>query len=80
MHVDIRNEKMNAKIREHAMQKVPFQLVVGDNEAGGARGQRARARPGKGRGLSVAGRVRRTSEEADRDKSTDAIRSDKPTR
>ena len=31
--VDARNEKMNAKIREHAMQKVPFQLVVGDKEA-----------------------------------------------
>jgi threonyl-tRNA synthetase len=25
---------MNAKIREHAMQKVPFLLVVGDKEAG----------------------------------------------
>jgi hypothetical protein len=24
---------MNAKIREHAMQKVPFQIVVGDKEA-----------------------------------------------
>jgi threonyl-tRNA synthetase len=24
---------MNAKIREHAMQKVPFLLVVGDKEA-----------------------------------------------
>jgi threonyl-tRNA synthetase len=23
---------MNAKIREHALQKVPFQLVVGDKE------------------------------------------------
>jgi threonyl-tRNA synthetase len=33
VHVDVRNEKMNAKIREHAMQKVPFQLVVGDKEA-----------------------------------------------
>jgi threonyl-tRNA synthetase len=33
VHVDARNEKMNAKIREHAMQKVPFQLVVGDKEA-----------------------------------------------
>ncbi|MBZ5512136.1 MAG: threonine--tRNA ligase [Acidobacteriia bacterium] len=31
--VDQRNEKMNAKIREHAMQKVPFLLVVGDKEA-----------------------------------------------
>ena len=33
VEVDARNEKMNAKIREHAMQKVPFQLVVGDKEA-----------------------------------------------
>ncbi len=32
VHVDLRNEKMNSKIREHAMQKVPFQLVVGDKE------------------------------------------------
>ena len=31
--VDARNEKMNAKIREHAMQKVPFMLVVGDKES-----------------------------------------------
>src|ERR1700675_2739309 len=31
--VDGRNEKMNMKIREHAMQKVPFLLVVGDKEA-----------------------------------------------
>jgi len=30
--VDTRNEKMNPKIREHALQKVPFQLVVGDKE------------------------------------------------
>src|ERR1700733_7002949 len=28
-----RNEKINAKIREHALQKVPFLLVVGDKEA-----------------------------------------------
>jgi len=33
VHVDARNEKMNAKIREHAMQKVPFLAVVGDKEA-----------------------------------------------
>src|SRR5258707_4951294 len=33
VHVDARNEKMNATIREHAMQKVPFLLVVGDKEA-----------------------------------------------
>jgi threonyl-tRNA synthetase len=33
VQVDVRNEKMNAKIREHALQKVPFMLVVGDKEA-----------------------------------------------
>jgi threonyl-tRNA synthetase len=33
VHLDERNEKMNAKIREHTMQKVPFLLVVGDKEA-----------------------------------------------
>jgi threonyl-tRNA synthetase len=31
--VDARNEKMNGKIREHAMKKAPFLLVVGDKEA-----------------------------------------------
>jgi len=33
VEVDARNEKMNAKIREHAMQKIPFLLVVGDKES-----------------------------------------------
>src|SRR6202045_3238009 len=33
VEVDARSEKMNAKIREHALQKVPFLLVVGDKEA-----------------------------------------------
>jgi threonyl-tRNA synthetase len=33
VEIDGRNEKMNAKIREHAMQKVPFLLVMGDKEA-----------------------------------------------
>jgi threonyl-tRNA synthetase len=32
VQVDARNEKMNAKIREHALQKIPFLLVVGDKE------------------------------------------------
>jgi threonyl-tRNA synthetase len=31
--VDGRNEKMNAKIREHSLQKVPFLVVVGDKES-----------------------------------------------
>src|SRR6476660_8161786 len=33
VHLDDRAEKMNAKIREHTMQKIPFLLVVGDKEA-----------------------------------------------
>jgi threonyl-tRNA synthetase len=32
-HLDERAEKMNAKIRELTMQKIPFLLVVGDKEA-----------------------------------------------
>ncbi|SRR5579871_5652609 len=31
--IDERNEKVNAKIREHQLQKVPYMLVVGDREA-----------------------------------------------
>jgi threonyl-tRNA synthetase len=31
--LDDRNEKVNAKIREYQMQKVPYMLVVGDREA-----------------------------------------------
>ncbi|NJM32171.1 MAG: threonine--tRNA ligase [Limnobacter sp.] len=30
--VDLRNEKINRKIREHALQKIPFIAVVGDKE------------------------------------------------
>src|SRR5438132_7388743 len=33
VHVDARNEKMNAKIREHAMPNVPFLLLMADKEA-----------------------------------------------
>lgn len=33
VEVDDGNERMNKKIRNHQLQKVPFQLVVGDNEA-----------------------------------------------
>ena len=41
--MDLRNEKINYKIREHSMQKVPFILVVGDKEkANGAVAVRAR--------------------------------------
>ena len=41
--LDLRNEKINYKIREHSMQKVPYLLVVGDKEkANGAVAVRAR--------------------------------------
>ncbi len=32
VHADLRNEKIGFKIREHTIQKVPYQLVVGDKE------------------------------------------------
>jgi len=30
---DLRNEKITFKIREHALQKIPYLLVVGDKES-----------------------------------------------
>jgi len=32
VQTDLRNEKINYKIREHSVQRVPYQLVVGDKE------------------------------------------------
>jgi threonyl-tRNA synthetase len=32
-HLDERNEKVNLKIREAQLQKIPYMLVVGDREA-----------------------------------------------
>ena len=32
VHLDLRNEKINYKIREHSLQKVPYVLVIGDKE------------------------------------------------
>jgi threonyl-tRNA synthetase len=32
VHSDLRNEKISYKIREHSLQKVPYQLVLGDKE------------------------------------------------
>jgi threonyl-tRNA synthetase len=33
VHLDLRNEKVNAKIRDAQLQKVPYMLVLGDREA-----------------------------------------------
>ncbi len=32
MLADLRNEKITYKIREHSLQKLPYQLIVGDKE------------------------------------------------
>ncbi len=43
VQLDLRNEKITYKIREHSMQKLPYILVVGDKEmAAGAVAVRAR--------------------------------------
>jgi threonyl-tRNA synthetase len=31
-HTDLRNEKINYKIREHSLQKLPYQVILGDKE------------------------------------------------
>jgi threonyl-tRNA synthetase len=52
VELDARNEKMNAKIRDFGLQKVPFILILGDKEAAsGAVSVRTR---GKGDQGSVA--------------------------
>ncbi len=49
VELDGRNEKMNAKIREFGLQKVPFVLVLGDKEAAtGAVSVRVRAKGDEG--------------------------------
>ena len=43
VNLDLRNEKITYKIREHSMQKLPYLLVVGDKEmASGSVAVRAR--------------------------------------
>lgn len=33
--LDLRNEKISYKIREHSLQKIPYQIIVGDAEVNG---------------------------------------------
>ncbi len=35
IQLDLRNEKITYKIREHSLQKLPYQLIVGDKEVAG---------------------------------------------
>jgi threonyl-tRNA synthetase len=44
--VDLRNEKITYKIREHSIQKLPYQLVLGDKEVA-AKTVSARTRSGE---------------------------------
>ena len=41
---DLRNEKITYKIREHSLQKLPYQLIVGDKEMQATTGGRANPR------------------------------------
>jgi threonyl-tRNA synthetase len=41
VEADLRNEKITYKIREHSLQKLPYQIVVGDKEKAGWSGGRA---------------------------------------
>lgn len=60
--LDLRNEKITYKIREHSMQKVPFILVAGDKEkAAGTVSVRARGNKDMGP-LSVEDFIRLISE------------------
>ncbi len=52
VQADLRNEKISYKIREHSLQKVPFQLVLGDKEMQ-AGTVTARIRDGKGGGENL---------------------------
>ena len=54
---DMRNERMNAKIREAQLQKVPYMLVVGDREAQ-AKAAAVRLRSGEDLGAMPVGEVK----------------------
>ena len=46
VETDLRNEKITYKIREHSIQKLPWQLIIGDKEVA-ARTVSARTRAGE---------------------------------
>jgi threonyl-tRNA synthetase len=64
VEADLRNEKINYKIREHSLQKLPYQLVVGDKEVA-ARAVAVRTRGGGDLGqMPLAALVARLTAEA----------------
>jgi threonyl-tRNA synthetase len=61
---DLRNEKISYKIREHSLQKLPYQLVVGDKEVA-ARQVAVRTRKGEDLGqMPVSVFIERLQNEA----------------
>ena len=61
---DLRNEKISYKIREHSLQKLPYQLVVGDKEKQ-AGSVAVRTRSGEDLGaMSLAAFIERLDTEA----------------
>ena len=63
--LDLRNEKIGFKIREHTLQKVPYLLVVGDREVED-RALAVRTRDGKDLGtLSLDALVEHLQEKVD---------------
>jgi len=64
VRADLRNEKISYKIREHSLQKLPYQLVVGDKEKQ-AGSVAVRTRSGEDLGaMSLAAFVERLGNEA----------------
>jgi threonyl-tRNA synthetase len=62
--VDLRNEKISYKIREHSLQKLPYQVIVGDKEVA-AQQVAVRTRKGEDLGqLSLADFISRLKAEA----------------
>jgi threonyl-tRNA synthetase len=60
---DLRNEKISYKIREHSLQKLPYQLIVGDKEQE-ARSVAVRTRSGEDLGsMPVASLLARLQQE-----------------
>ena len=64
VNTDLRNETINLKIREHALQRIPYQLIIGAREAEGNT-VAVRTRDGKDLGvLSLADFINRLNGEA----------------
>ena len=62
VNTDLRNETINLKIREHALQRVPYQLIIGAREME-SNTVAVRTRDGKDLGvLSLAGFIDRLNE------------------